>query len=164
MTIALRPATPDDRDAIVDIFLGCWRQSYAGFLPPSTIDAMTNERASSLWKGLLEGGPGTVLVAVEGQQVMGVTRYEARDDTGIVESLYVAPRAHGRGIGTLLLERAAAVMGTDEPRDLVLWVFADNAPAIAFYQRLGWVPDGHSRTQEAFGVRELRLAHRETSP
>ena len=164
MTIQLRPATSDDHDAIVEVFLGCWRQSYAGFLPQFAIDAMTDERASSLWTDLLKEGPGTVLVAECELEVMGVTRFETHAETGIVASLYVSPHAHGGGVGTLLLERSRAAMTKDAPRNLVLWVFADNVPAIRFYRRLGWLPDGHSRTQDEFGVPELRLVFQETAP
>ena len=164
MTIHVRPATTDDRDAIVDVFLGCWRQSYAGFVPQFAIEAMTHERASSLWTGLLAKCRGTVLVAECELRVMGVTRFEIHEDTGIVASLYVSPHAHGRGIGTLLLERATAAMRKDVPRNLMLWVFADNTPSVGFYRRLGWLPDGHSRTQDEFGVLELRLAFQEVAP
>lgn len=160
----VRPATMGDRDAIVEVFLGCWRQSYGCVVPQFAIDAMTDERASSLWTGLLENDSGNVLVAEDEHEVMAVTRFDTHDGTGIVQSLYVAPHAHGKGIGSLLLGRATAAMTKDTPRHLVLWVFADNTPSIGFYRRLGWKPDGHSRTQDEFGVLELRLAFQESAP
>lgn len=164
MTVHLRPATIDDRDGIVEIFLRCWRQSYAGVLPQAVIDAMTDERARALWTRLLEGGVGTALVAEDEHLVIGVTRFETHAGTGIVQSLYVAPDAHGQGVGALLLGRATADMTVDASRSLVLWVFADNVASIGFYRRLGWLPDGGSRTQDEFGVPEVRLAFQETAP
>ncbi len=164
MTVHLRPATLADRDAIVHVFLGCWRQSYAGVLPQSAIHAMTDERATTLWTRLLTEGVGTTLVAEDGAEVIGVTRFETNGGTGIVQSLYVAPYAHGRGVGTLLLQQATETMTKDSPRSLVLWVFADNTASIRFYRRLGWLPDDGSRTQDEFGVPEVRLGFEGVTP
>lgn len=164
MTLRLRPATIDDRDAIVEVFLGCWRQSYAGVLPQSVIASMTDKRAAAMWNRLLEGGAGTTLIAEDGPRVIGVTRFETADGTGIVQSLYVSPEARGQGVGSLLLGRAADDMTAEAPRSLVLWVFADNVSSIGFYARLGWLPDGESRTQDEFGVPELRLGFQEATP
>ncbi len=164
MTVHLRRATTDDCDAIVDVFLGCWRRSYADVLPPAAIDAMTDERAAALWARLLTEAVGTTLVAEDGPHVMGVTRFETHGSTGIVQSLYVAPHAQGRGVGALLLGRATEAMTKDVPRSLVLWVFADNAASIGFYRRLGWLPDDGSRTQDEFGVLEVRLAFQRVTP
>ncbi|MGO1489121.1 MAG: GNAT family N-acetyltransferase [Arachnia sp.] len=164
MTVHIRTATIDDQDAIVEVFLECWRQSYAGLLPQFAIDAMTDRRAASLWTDLLMEGPGTVCVAEDGHKVMGVTRFEILDGIGIVQSLYVYPHAQGRGMGALLLKEARTSMGAGGAHILQLWVFADNAPSIGFYRRLGWLPDGHSRTQEEFGVPELRLTFQKVLP
>lgn len=163
MTVTLRPATMGDLDAIVGVFLECWRQSYADVLPQSVIDAMTDDRATRLWDELLGAGRGSLLVAVEGPTVLGVTRFEASNGEGIVHSLYVTPRAQGRGVGRVLLKRAAADMELGGPRQLSLWVFAENHASLAFYRRLGWTPDGASRTQDEFGAPELRLTLQEVT-
>lgn len=160
----LRPATGDDHEGIVKVFLQCWRQSYAGVLPQITIDAMTEHRAASLWTDLLLEGKGVVHVAEDEHTVMGVTRFEILDRIGIVHSLYVSPHAQGRGLGTLLLKGAQTIMGAGGAHSLRLWVFADNAPSIRFYGRLGWLPDGHFRIQDEFGVPELRLTFQTVSP
>lgn len=157
MTVHTRPATVDDHDGIVEVFLECWRQNYAGLLPQFAIDAMTDRRAASLWTKLLADGPGTILVAELSHEVVGVARFDILDGTGIVHSLYVSPHAQGRGLGSLLLEQARTAMNECGAHRLFLWVFADNVPSISFYRRLGWLPDGHSRTQDEFRVPELRL-------
>lgn len=109
-------------------------------------------------------GEGIVVVALDEQQLVGVMRCEINGGSGIVQSLYVSPSAHGRGIGSRLLLHAVAAMTADGPRSLTLWVFAGNVSSIRFYERLGWLPDGASRTQEEFGAPELRLSFEGPTP
>ncbi|HET6671874.1 MAG TPA: GNAT family N-acetyltransferase [Agromyces sp.] len=153
MAIVLRTATRDDRDAIVTVFLACWRQSYAGILPESAITAMTDERASALWSRVLAEAAGAVLVAERDGTVLGVTRFA----DAVVHSLYVSPDAQGLGVGTRLLDAAVESLRAGGARSVALWVFAANAPSIAFYEARGWQPDGQTRTQDEFGELELRL-------
>lgn len=58
-----------------------------------------------------------------------------------VEALVVAAEAEGRGAGRALMERAEAWGREHDCIEVVLDVFADNEPAIAFYQRVGFQPD-----------------------
>lgn len=164
VAVEVRPATTDDRDAIVAVFLACWKESYAGVLPQAVIDAMTDDRARTLWTHLLSEDAGTVVVAEVGQAVVGVTRYATEDRIGVVHSLYVSPRTQGMGVGTRLLHQAADAMTAGGRRSLRLWVFAANTPSIAFYRSRGWLPDGGTRTQEEFGEPELSLRHEGVAP
>ena len=157
MAIVLRAATRNDRDAIVAVFLSCWRQSYAGILPESAITAMTDERASALWSRVLADPAGTVLVAERDGTVLGVTRFAGGTADAVVHSLYVSPDAQGLGVGTRLLDAAFESLRADGARSVALWVFAANAPSIAFYDTRGWRSDGQTRTQAEFGEPELRL-------
>lgn len=158
MSVMLRAASADDRDAIVAVFLACWRESYVGVLPAAAIEAMTDERAEALWSRVLASSEGTVLVAVHEGVVHGVTRFavDAAGD-GAVHSLYVSPASRGLGLGTRLLDTAYDTLRAAGAASVALWVFAANAPSIAFYRGRGWLPDGAERTQEEFGAPELRL-------
>ncbi len=158
MSVKLRTATSDDRDAIVAVFLACWRESYVGVLPSAAIDAMTNERAHDLWTRVLAADDATVLVAEHAGVVQGVTRFAPDPGGGgAVHSLYVSPMARGLGLGTLLLDAAYDALRAGGTESVALWVFAANASSIAFYRGRGWLPDGGTRTQVEFGEPELRL-------
>ncbi len=160
MSLDLRPATPADVDAVVSVFLACWRESYRGVLPDSTIDAMSDEKAKQLWDRALNSGDGEVLVAESAATVVGVTRLAVNGTEGVVHSLYVSPRSQGSGLGSQLLSAASTRLAALGVHDASLWVFAANAPSLAFYRRHGWMPDGGQRTQEEFGEAELRLVRR----
>lgn len=162
MQTTLRTATSDDRDGIVDVFLACWRESYAGILPAAAIESMSDDRARALWERVLASPHGTVLVAEHDGRVLGVTRFAEETDadgrpTGAVHSLYVSPEARGLGLGSLLLGTAYDTLRAGGASSAALWVFAANAPSIRFYRGRGWLPDGATRTQEEFGEPELRL-------
>lgn len=161
MQTTLRAATSDDLDAIVAVFLACWRESYVGILPPAAIEAMDDDRAHALWRRVLASTHGRVLVAESDGRVLGVTRFAAEDtnggSAGAVHSLYVSPEARGLGLGSLLLDAAYERLRADGAASVALWVFAANEPSIRFYRGRGWMPDGATRTQEEFGEPELRL-------
>lgn len=157
MTLEVRRATPDDLSGVLDVFLGCWRESYRGVLADSSITSMTDERAESLWQRVLAATDGVVLVAERDGQIVGITRYAITGDHGAVHSLYVAPCAHGGGIGRRLLNSAADALQGAGASGAALWVFVANAPSIGFYESTGWRADGTTRTQEEFGEPEQRM-------
>lgn len=157
----IRPAESRDLRQIVDVFWRCWTHTYADL--PALQAAMDVDRATGLWTANLADPDSTVLVAEADRSdadggVLGVVRYAQEDDgQGYVGSLYVAPDAHGRGVGSALLtaaERALADGGAEHAR---LWVFAVNDGAQEFYRRCGWRFSGRSRTRDPFGERELGM-------
>ena len=81
-------------------------------------------------------------VAVEGDDVLG---FVSVDDARL-EQLYLRPERRRQGIGTLLFHRARVA----EPAGFTFAVFARNAPARAFYERLGCrvVAEGDGRGNE----------------
>ena len=157
MTLELRHATPDDLSGVLGVFLGCWRESYRGILADRAIAEMTDERAEALWRRVLASSEGAVLVATRDGSIVGLTRYAVVEGEGAVHSLYVDPRAHGGGIGKALLEAASDALRAAGTSAAALWVFAANAPSIAFYEARGWRPDGTTRTQAEFGELEQRM-------
>jgi len=64
----------------------------------------------------------------------------------------VAPTHQGQGLGRALMERLLAwADGWGAVLRIELWVYADNARAIALYSRLGFVEEGRHR---AFALRD----------
>lgn len=159
MTVSMRGATPDDLPGVLDVFLGCWRQSYRGILPEDALDAMTDDRATALWRRVLSSPVGHVVLAEdEGSgQTLGITRFAGDGATGHVHSLYVSPEAQGRGIGRLLLDHAVDALRQEGADHAFLWVFAANQPSIGFYESRGWSADGTTRIQDEFGALEQRM-------
>jgi GNAT superfamily N-acetyltransferase len=66
----------------------------------------------------------------DGDELSGIIAFS----DGWIEQLYVLPSAHGRGIGTELLDVAK-----DAHERLELWTFQRNAPARRFYEARAFV-------------------------
>lgn len=159
----VRAARPEDLSAVADVFLACWRESYAGLLPEHVIGLYDEGGARTVWRpALVEPAPDTSVLVAEGADgsVVGVVRI-GRDpgepEAGHVFSLYVHPGAQGHGVGARLLAAAEDRFRSDDRREATLWVFAANVAARSFYARQGWQPDGGERVEPAYGEPELRL-------
>lgn len=161
--VVIREARPDDLAAVAGIFLACWRNSYASFLPTAVVRIYDEPGARDLWRPTLHDPPAeaVVLVAEQAERgVLGVVRLGRDPDestAGHVYSLYVHPDAQGLGVGTRLLAAAEERFRRDGVDEATLWVFAANRAALGFYARCGWQPDGGERVEPEYGEPELRL-------
>lgn len=163
VAIVVREARPDDLNAVAAVFLACWHDSYAGFLPAHVIGMYDEDGARALWRPTLSNPPADAVVLVAeqaGRGVLGVIRIGRDPDepaAGHVYSLYVHPDTQGLGVGTRLLAAADDRFGRKGVDEVTLWVFAGNVAALGFYSRLGWQPDGAQRAEPQYGEPEVRL-------
>ena len=92
-------------------------------------------------------GEAGFLVAVDDDEVLGYVVADTVPNHGTplghVKDIAVRPDARGQGLGSLLLERALAVMASVDAASVKLEVRESNDPAIELYQRHGFV---HRRT------------------
>jgi GNAT superfamily N-acetyltransferase len=85
-----------------------------------------------------------MLVAVEGDEVVGYSLLEILSDTGYVRNIVTALRARRRGVGAALM---AAMRARFVAAGATMWclnVKPDNAAAIALYRGCGLAPAYHS--------------------
>lgn len=145
--MTIRRATRHDAGAIADVHVASWRETYTGMLPEAVIERNTVERRRALWDRVLTEAVREVLVATEGDSVVGFINGGAMPETirgrppipdhdAYVDALYVLPPWHGRGIGRALVGALAQLLGACGFRSLALHVVAEN-PARRFYERLG---------------------------
>lgn len=169
MTIALRPATTDDAEAVMTLHLCCHEEAYGRQLPPEFF-AMRRDtlpgRVENLRKGIAAGR--TPLLAYDDEGLLGLAAggpAQHPDAPAPVElyMLYILARGYGGGAGQLLLD---AVIGREAA---FLWVLEDNPRAQAFYARNGFAMDGvrdvldddwHNLAE----VRMVRAARTESAP
>ncbi|MFF7214911.1 GNAT family N-acetyltransferase [Streptomyces sp. NPDC008238] len=167
MTV-VRVMTRDDIDAVAAVRVRGWQAAYAGIVPHSYLDAMDVAAEAERRKEWFDAGGSRVdnLVATDGDEVTGwaaLGPYRGEPDdavTGELYAIYVHPDRTGRGTGRALMDAVRARAHERGFRSLRLWVLADNAQALRFYERSGLAPDGTDQIEMYDGVplKELRYA------
>ena len=149
MALTVRPARPGDAAEIARAHVETWRHAYAGLLPQSVLDGLSQRGQTRRWRRAIrdpEGELGQVLLAEESGEAGLLGFGSARVDIGEIVTLYVRPAAQRRGVGRLLLQRLAGLL----KGPVSLWVL-DGNPAAGFYARMGGRP-AVARTVRRWGL------------
>lgn len=105
------------------------------------------------WRDELRAAGRTVLVAIEGDAVLGVVVLAEMGDVRDLLRIVVAPSAQRRGVGESLMRAALAPIDSR----VLLEVRDDNEPAKRLYMRHGFVPIDRRRDYYASGQDALIL-------
>jgi ribosomal protein S18 acetylase RimI-like enzyme len=133
--------TADDAPAVAALHAASWRSAYRGLVPDAFLegDLLANRRRAwaQRWAAPQPGACGWVIEMAG--ELLAFT-YTWPDPAGgtFVDNLHVAPDHKRLGLGRLLLRAVVQSLdpaARDQP--LALEVLDGNAPARAFYARLG---------------------------
>jgi GNAT superfamily N-acetyltransferase len=134
----VRQATVGDLDLLVPLF-DSYRQFYRQPSEP--------ERARLFLLERLERNQSVIFLALEGEAAIGFTQLYPSFSSGamgrifILNDLFVAPEARGRGAGSALLHAAADYGRRAGALRLVLSTEITNTTAQSVYERQGWKRD-----------------------
>ncbi len=165
----VRRATPADAGSIARLTVSSWRAAYRGILPEDYLSSLRVEPRQAAWEEMLTrdgDGRTPAWVAEDERGVWGfVSCGPARDDdvpapAGEIYALYVEPAVWRHGLGRSLLEAAADHCLAAGHTTLALWVLEENLRARAFYEALGWAPDGSRRSIELGGESAPEIRYR----
>jgi ribosomal protein S18 acetylase RimI-like enzyme len=145
----VRSAVPADAAGIARVHVDSWRETYTGLVPERFFSETAFERRREWWAKCLlrDRSIEPIFVALREDTIVGFASSgpavgpEVEKGNPPVRdihlyTIYLMAAEHGSGLGRALLD---GVIG-DEPAQL--WVAAQNARAIAFYERNGFVADG----------------------
>lgn len=141
--VTIRRAGAEDWPAVAAIHAASWRSAYRGIYPDSYLDREAPEERRAYWRRALtemDAELDAVFIAeTEGEPVgFACIRRKAEEAGPLLDNLHVMPGRKGGGIGTRLLQAAAAWLVDKEPgAAMQLGVWADNAAARGFYASLG---------------------------
>jgi len=138
MNLSLRPATPDDAEAIADLYLAS-RKTFVSFAPLAHSDTDVRH-----WIATILIPSGTVTVAVSDEQIVGMMATSHENGYRWIDQLYLAPAFAGRGIGSLLLTQAMQQLNPP----IRLYSFQVNTGARRFYERHGFLAIAFSDGKE----------------
>lgn len=148
----IRPVQPDDLDSI--------RNIYNHYVETSVITFDEEPTTTAWWRHKIDrlttaGLPALVAVDEAGH-VLGYAlslpwSEKSAFRYSVENSIYLAPEATGRGLGTELLTALIEASRAVGVRQMIAVITADEVPgSIALHRRFGFVPAGHL---EAMGVK-----------
>lgn len=141
------PAGPVDAEALGEVHVRAWRETYRGLLPEAYLARMSAEAHARRWRGSLarpEAGEFTLAAADRDGLVGYATAARSRSrrpGEGEVQTLYVLRAAQGAGLGRRLVEAAARGLAAEGATSLMISVLRDNHRARGFYEHLGGVAE-----------------------
>ena len=122
----IRPMTMADYDAVLGLMRGA---------PGVAVRAADSPAAIARY---LARNPGLSLVAESDGAVIACVFAGHDGRRGSLHHVVVAPAWRGRGVGRALVARALDGLAAEGIYKTHIDVFADNAAAIAFWERTGW--------------------------
>lgn len=170
--IKIRRARLADAEALAELRLLTWRETYPVILPESVLTAMSAERQRvRLAESIESASPDVAVFCAEAGSrlvaygVCGPARGGPKGFGGEVQELYVLSDFYGQGIGRAMMARMAMWLASRGYNALFAAVLQENHAARAFYRRLGGercgeakiVMGGKELHQEAFGWRDLAV-------
>ena len=128
-TFTLRPYRAGDEDAAIALWLKTWQKTYPGIDFAARV-TWWRER----WRNELVPNA-AIIVAEEAGALAGFVTIDAN---AYLDQLVVAPELWGSKLGDVLVDEAKRL----SPDSITLLVNEDNARAIRFYERNGFVHAG----------------------
>jgi putative acetyltransferase len=129
LTYSLRPYRPDDEDAAIALWLKTWQEAY-----PLIDFAARVPWWRERWRSELVPNAAVIVAEAAGALVGFVTI----DGQGYLDQLVVAPEHWGSKLADTLVDEAKRL----SPDSVTLLVNEDNARAIRFYERNGFIHAG----------------------
>ena len=132
--VTIRPARPDDADALLAVHVASIRGVCASHYTAAQIEAWAAPKRAEDYKTAMASG--TLLVAEDGGTIVG---FGDCGHQGVVRGLYLHPDRLGAGIGRRLLD---ALEAAARQRGITEMQLHSSLNAIPFYERAGYVRRG----------------------
>ncbi|MDM0008608.1 GNAT family N-acetyltransferase [Variovorax sp. J22G73] len=154
-----RLATPEDIDTVFAVYM------HEKVVPFLGYDPMPLEDFRPIYQGLLDSG--SFFIYEREARVAGfyrATRYPGRvQHVACLGTLAVDPAFHGQGIALAMVSEAIDTLKAAGVKRIELFAESDNAPALRFYEKLGFEREGtlrkfYKRAGEADYIDEYVMA------
>jgi ribosomal protein S18 acetylase RimI-like enzyme len=168
--VIVEPARIDDAPAIAAVHVRSWQVAYAPFLDEGFLRSIEVQQRSTSWRRAIQSGASRVLVARDGQHVVGFVSCGRCRDAGAGEAvgeiwaLYALDTVWGQGVGRALLDAALQSLRRAGFTQCSLRVLTANARGRRFYRSAGfaevpersqWFDLGGQRVEELLCRRSL---------
>ncbi len=164
--IQVRFATQQDAAAVAALHLSACRIAYAGQVPDEHWAATPMAKRVTFWKEAIEYGEPQVIVAVDGQEIVGFVGFDrsrdpkSKNTTGEIWAIYAAPERIGQGVGLALWDAAREGLQDEDCTDVTVWLPLLHEQTLRFHELAGFKREMNTaRTVPLGGVKveEVRL-------
>jgi ribosomal protein S18 acetylase RimI-like enzyme len=137
--VQVREGRREDAAALATLHAESWQLAYRGIIPDRQLRALLLPHDYRWWRQRLNSTTSTLVLTVDGVVAGYATYGRARHKTGAGEiyELYLGPSYQGMGLGMQLFESVRERLDRAGMNGLVVWVLAENTPAITFYRKQG---------------------------
>lgn len=130
-----------DQEQMAHIKVDGWRTAYDKIVASKYLNELNYEAQTERYIRSFEDYKDLVLVAVEGNEVLGyscfdIKKFYEKYDSELV-SLYIKLDHKGKGIGSALFKETVKELLSRDRKNMIVWCFAENEKAIRFYEKLG---------------------------
>jgi ribosomal protein S18 acetylase RimI-like enzyme len=156
-------ADPAEATALRELHVATWEVTYRDRSQEEWYGERLAAHAVRDWGEIVRcqaARGGEVLTARCDGRIVGLCQYGPTEDrdhdparVGQVHRLYVHPARQGSGIGRSLLTTSVDRLREGGADTATLWALETDQRARAFYERLGWEPDGARMTHPPTDVR-----------
>jgi ribosomal protein S18 acetylase RimI-like enzyme len=161
--VEIASANPADAPALRDLHLATWEVAFRGHAAQAWYRDGLAAHAVRDWAEVVRSQAargGGVLAARSDGRIVGLCQYGPTEDedhdpeqVGHIHRLFVHPRRQRAGIGRALLTASVDRLREAGMSTATLWVLETDRHARAFYERLGWKPDGGRKADPPADVR-----------
>ena len=164
--IQVRFATQQDASAVAALHLNACRMAYAGQVPDEHWAATPMAKRVTYWKEAIEYGEPQVMVAVDGQEIVGFVGFDrsrdpkSKNTMGEIWAIYADPDRLGEGVGLALWDAAREGLIDEDCTDVSIWLPLANERAMQFFTNAGFKREMPSAKTVSIGgvkIEEIRL-------
>ncbi len=165
-TITVRPATLRDAKAITELHNATVCEAFKSAVPNAPVPVSALEKTQAHWREAIEYAEPQVLVAVEGDNIVGFVGFDRSRDKatpqtmGEIWSIYVTASHQGQGVGLALWDAAREGLMEEGCTHVTIWIAISNDRALRFYELAGFKREMNSAKTVPVGtvrVEEIRL-------
>lgn len=164
--IDVRPATQRDAKAIAEIHASASQAAFKSVVPGEQMPAISVEKSQAFWREAIEFSEPQVVVAVDGEKVVGFVGFDRSRDKGTpntmgeIWAIYAAPDYWGQGVGLALWDAARDGLVDEGCTAVTIWVPLGNERALHFHDLAGFKREMTSIKTVPMGkvkVEEIRM-------
>jgi RimJ/RimL family protein N-acetyltransferase len=162
----VRPATLRDAKAIAEIHTSARQAAFKSVVPGEQMPEIPLDKSQAYWRDAIEFSEPQVLVAMDGDEVVGFVGFDRSRDKGTpntmgeIWAIYAAISHWGQGVGLALWDAARDGLVDEGCTKVSVWVPLGNERALRFHDMAGFKREMTSIKTVPVGsvkVEEIRL-------